>query len=240
MELPSIAIVAPVFNEEAGIEETVLDWNRQLTATGANFELVLCDDCSTDGTAVALSRLAYLPTLRVVTHDVNQGAGAALRSAIKASTAEWLITIDSDGQFLLSEALRMWTHVADRRDIAAIGVRRKDDRFSLVVGSKLSGWLANRVYGTRLGDFNCALKVIYGDHARSVTLRATRFNYSTDMTSRLILQGVQLLEFPVSHRQRAYGKSSARLVRDGLARLRFIGYLRAESVLIREGSLDPM
>jgi len=237
-DAPTVAVCAPVYNEGASIRETVQSWANTLRSQDFSFEIVLCDDGSTDDTLGALADLQEVPELRLVVHRRNRGAGSSVRTAVAHSRAEWLILIDSDGQLALDDALEMFSAVLDQGALAGIGFRRKKDRRLLVLGSRLTGWLANRIYGSHLKDFNCALKVVDGNACRSMNLRTTRFNYSTEMTSRILLMGLPLIEFPVGHELRASGQSSARVLRDGWARLMFLSYLRAERRLMRSGALD--
>lgn len=161
-----------------------------------------------------------------------------MRAAIHSSTAEWLILTDSDGQFLLEDGLRILEEVQQRGALTGIGVRKKQDRPILVWGSRLTTWLANRVYKSNLRDFNCALRVVHGEECRSMWLRTTSLNYGMEISSRSLLMGLPIVEVPISHRVRETGKSSARVLRDGWRRLMFIRYLDLEAKSIRRGTMD--
>lgn len=235
---PVLGVCAPVYNEESGIAETVRQWSDVLTQSGIPFEIVVCDDGSADRSFETLSAIEDVPQLRIVRHPSNRGAGAALRSAIAHSRAEWLITIDSDGQFAIEDGVRMFEECRRANALACIGYRKKQDRAVLVLGSRYTGWLASRIYRARVKDFSCALKVVHGDECRAMRLRATRFDGSIEITSRILLMGLPMIQVPVVHRARREGQSKIRMFRDGLARLRFIRYLRIEAELIRTGSID--
>lgn len=235
---PFVGVCAPVYNEASNIRHTIDEWVGLLRSQGYLFEIVLCDDASTDDTAAALSGLDPQSGVRTVRHAVNQGAGAALRTAIASSRAEWLVLIDSDGQFSLADGLRMLAQARETGALAAIGVRKKKDRLLLVLGSRLTSWMGNVIYRSRLRDFNCALKIVRGEECRSMQLRTTRFNYSTEMTSRILLMGLSLVEVPIGHAERQAGQSSARVFRDGWGRIKYLGYLWAEARLVRAGIMD--
>ena len=235
---PVVGVCAPVYNEASGIAATVRGWSETLRRYGVPFEIVLCDDGSGDGTFEALSALGEVPELRVSRHASNRGAGAALRTAIAHSRADWLITIDSDGQFALEDGLRMLDETRDAKALACIGHRQKQDRALLVLGSRFTSWLACRVYRADVKDFNCALKVVHGEECRAMRLRATRFDGSTEITSRILLMGLPMIQTPVAHHPRREGQSKIRMFDDGMARIQFVGYLRAEARLIRRGSMD--
>src|SRR5262245_55971257 len=101
-----LSVATPCFNEAESIESVVATWDAVLSGAPFASEIVLCNDGSTDGTAAVLEKLKQrFPRLRVVTLERNAGYGRALSSAINASIGQYIATIDSDGQFDLSEAL---------------------------------------------------------------------------------------------------------------------------------------
>src|SRR5215204_4259008 len=99
-----LSVVAPVYNEEEGIEAVVRYWVEVLEKEKVSAEIVLANDGSTDGTKAILERLEkQIPILRVISYAPNRGYGYALKTAIHASTGELVVTLDSDGQFDLAD-----------------------------------------------------------------------------------------------------------------------------------------
>jgi len=95
-----LSITAPAYNERENIEHVIADWQNVFARDGIQGEVVIGDDGSTDGTKDVLRRLqSRFDNLVVVDHPVNQGYGYALSSAIARSKGEYVLTIDSDGQF---------------------------------------------------------------------------------------------------------------------------------------------
>jgi dolichol-phosphate mannosyltransferase len=235
----SISVVAPVFNEADQIEETLRSWTELLSRTEQSFEICLCDDSSTDKTRDILDQLSTELPLNISYHKVNRGAGSALRTALKSSRGKWVILIDSDGQFDLADGLRMINFVSSSQSIAAIGNRgRKADSFFPRWGSRLSSSFANLACKSSVSDFNCALKVVDGQLARSLHLRTSRYNYSTEMTAKLLFVMGSLPEVTVHHFPRKRGSSGLKLVSDGLDRFFFIAYLAIERLLIGRDVFD--
>ncbi|HWU54271.1 MAG TPA: glycosyltransferase, partial [Rhizomicrobium sp.] len=96
-----LSVAAPAYNEAAGIEAVIANWHDFLSARPelAEFEIVVCDDGSSDATGDILDRLTLsYPQLRPLHFARNQGAAAALNAAIAATTGDWVLLIDSDGQ----------------------------------------------------------------------------------------------------------------------------------------------
>src|SRR4029453_6151459 len=101
---PRLSLVMPAFNEAAGIAEAVAEAHEALTGLGYEFEIVVVDDGSTDGTGTAVADLSALwPDVRLVTHSSNLGCGAALRTGFEAARFELVAFTDADGQFFLED-----------------------------------------------------------------------------------------------------------------------------------------
>jgi glycosyltransferase involved in cell wall biosynthesis len=235
-----LSLAAPAYNEAEGIEAVVTDWHAHLSSHPdvASFEIVICNDGSKDKTGDILDRLTLpFPQLKPVHFARNQGAAAALTAAIAATTGDWVLLIDSDGQFpisgfsLLLAALRR----ADER--AAIGIRQKKDVPFARFGSWASGCLCNLVHGTRLADFNSAFKLVWGPTLRKLGLEAKGMNYSTEVTSRLLEAGIVPVEVAIEHRPRQTGTSSMKLVRGAIHRFMFVLYIALRQLLLRMGVL---
>jgi hypothetical protein len=109
---------------------------------------------------------------------------------------------------------------------------KKDSLFSRL-GSWASGKVCNWIHKSNYEDFNSALKLVRGDVLRSIPLEAKGLNYSTEITSRLLERGVQLVELPVEHRPRQGGQSSMKALKGALHRLLFVFYIGVRQLLLR-------
>lgn len=236
-----LSVAAPAYNEEAGIETVIANWHSFLSAYPglAGFEIMVCDDGSTDGTGEILDRqtLAY-PQLHVLHFGKNQGAAAALNAAIAATTGDWVLLIDSDGQFAIENLPAMLEAVRASGAKAAIGIRRKKDAAFAQFGSWSSGLVCNWVHGSRMRDFNSAFKLVWGPILRGLGLEAKGMNYSAEVTSRLLERGIVPVEVEIEHRPRASGTSHMRLMRGALHRFLFVCYIALRQLLLRLGILS--
>ena len=228
-----LSLAAPAYNEGASIGEVVEGWVEYLRASSRPFEVVICNDGSRDDTGEVLDALAArIPELVVVHHRVNQGAGAALASAIRRTGGAWVLLLDSDGQFPIENLERLLGAVQQRRAHGAIGVRpEKKDGFVARFGTWSSGALCNLFHGTAYRDFNSALKLLPGEVLRSFLIEGRGLNYSTEITARCIEHRMRLAEVDIEHRPRVKGTSSMRLVRGSVHRLLFVLYLGGRRLL---------
>ncbi|MDR3373782.1 MAG: glycosyltransferase family 2 protein [Ancalomicrobiaceae bacterium] len=241
MPLRSVSLAAPAYNEAAGIARVVRSWDAFLSAyTGLDrYEIIVCNDGSKDDTGTILDELAKeIANLKPVHFATNQGAAAALTNAIAHTTSEWVLLIDSDGQFPIDNLSRLEAAVAGGGP-AAIGVRQaKRDSLTARFGTWSSGAVCNLIYGSKLSDFNSALKLVRGDLLRSLTLEAKGLNYSTEVTAKILECGVSLNETAITHEKRATGVSSMKLIRGSIHRLLFVFYLAVRRALLAASVLQ--
>jgi dolichol-phosphate mannosyltransferase len=235
-----LSVAAPAYNEAAGIEAVLTNWHDFLSAQPLDsFEIVICDDGSTDGTGDILDRLSQSwPQLRVLHFAKNQGAAAALNAAIATTQGDWVLLTDSDGQFAIENLPDMVEALRRSGAKAAIGIRRKKDAAFAQFGSWASGLVCNLLHGSRMRDFNSAFKLVWGPTLRGLGLEARGMNYSTEVTSRLLERGIVPVEVTIQHRPRAAGASHMKLLRGALHRFLFVCYIALRQLLLRLGVLS--
>lgn len=237
MSAVRLSLAAPAYNEAPGIEATVTEWSDFLRGHPdiVEWEIVVCDDGSTDSTGDLLARLsADIPELRVVGFPVNRGAGAAIAEAIRRTRLDWVLLIDSDGQFRIADLDRMLAVRACGGQAFSGARLHKADARAYRWGSRLSGAACNLLHGTTYRDFNSILKLLDGPLARSLPLESEGLNCSTEITSRVVELGVDWVEVAVRHRPRRTGTRSWRFARGASHRLLFVGYLGVRQVLLRQ------
>ncbi len=156
-QVKAVSVASPAYNEAQGIEQVVRHWIEYLRRLPRldRFEIVVCNDGSRDDTGVILDRLAaQLPELKPIHSDRNRGAGAVLERAIRHTTCDWVLLLDSDGQFPIENLAPMIEAVESRQLPCATGVRTKKDHWFARYGSRGSSIVANIFHGTRYRDFN--------------------------------------------------------------------------------------
>ncbi len=240
--LTSISIAAPAYNEGENIHHLVDGWVKYLEARfkPEDYEIVVCNDGSKDNTWELLSRLAREnPSVRPCQHIVNQGAAAALTTAIRNTTKQWVLLLDSDGQYPI-ENLELFRRELERAPNSAfVGFRpRKADSAFARFGSWASGVCCNFFHGTHYRDFNCALKLVEGALLRDLGLEAKGLNYSTEISSKILERGVPMGEIEIMHQPRLRGRSSRTLLRGSAHRFLFVTYIGFRQLLLKWGLLQ--
>ncbi|GIH96956.1 glycosyl transferase [Planobispora siamensis] len=237
----AISVAAPAYNEAANIAAAVTEWRRYLEghpAVGA-WEIVVCDDGSTDATRAILEELRErCPGLVVVGFGRNRGAGAAIAAAIAHTRMDWVVLLDSDGQFPIANLDGFLDRIGEGEGAAFSGARiRKADGLPYRWGSAASGAVSNALHRTRYRDFNSIFKVVYGPLFRSLRLESGGMNCSTEITARVVELGHDWIEVPIEHRERGGGSRGWRFWRGARDRALFVGYLGYRRWLQRRGVL---
>ena len=103
-EIDKLSVFLPVYNEKENIESVVLSTRKVLEDIAGEWELILVDDGSTDGTSLILKRLLSSDgRIKIITHQSNEGYGASLKTGFLSANYPWIAFTDSDGQFDFSE-----------------------------------------------------------------------------------------------------------------------------------------
>lgn len=227
-----LSILIPAFNEADTIVETI----RRVRAAPVEVarEIVVVDDASTDATAAALAALAG-PDLRVIRHPDNRGKGAALRTALAASTGSLLLVQDADLEYFPEDYPALLSALDDP-DVAAV----YGSRFlagGRPAGMRFSNWLANRVlalavsllFGTRITDEATAYKLFRREAIADIALTCRRFEFCPEVTARLLKRGRRIREVPIRYQGRTAAQGKKIHWWDGvvalwtLVKFRFIG-----------------
>ncbi len=206
---PEISVVVPVCNEAENVAPLAHEIAAALRGR-IPFEMIFVDDGSRDGTAerVRDARANGLPELRLLRHSARSGQSAAVHSGARAARAEWIATLDGDGQNDPADLPRL---LAARSDPANAGVllymgnrvARRDTWLR-----RLSSRIANGVRGGLLGDgtpdTGCGIKIFH----RETFLALPAFDHMHRFLPALFQRaGSRVISVPVSHRERTRGRS---------------------------------
>ena len=201
-QTPEISVVIPVCNEVDNVRPLA----REIVAAlqGKAFEILFVDDGSTDGTADALRELRdSIPQLRLLRHSFRSGQSAAVCSGVRHARAEWIATLDGDGQNDPADIPKLY----DSRFVAELvmgnRVQRRDTWLRHAqsrVANGVRGWLL----GDGTPDTGCGIKVMQ----RAQFLELPRFDHMHRFLPALFLRaGARVVSVPVAHRPRARGTS---------------------------------
>jgi glycosyltransferase involved in cell wall biosynthesis len=209
----SVSVCLPCRNEAAHIPGLVARTAAVLGPLVDDFEIIVVDDGSTDGTPDLLRAMAAAdPRIRTVRHAQSRGYGAALLSGFGAARCEYVFLTDGDAQFDVAE-FPLLVDALDRGDLA-VG-RRIDRRDPWMRRANGAAWnfLVRRLFGLRVRDVDCAFKLIPTRIVQSLPLRASGAVISTELLVLATRAGSRIAEVGVRHLPRTAGRASGGDVR---------------------------
>lgn len=193
-----LAVLIPVFNEADSVAALV----QRVAAVNLPLEVIVVDDASTDASCDRLAELD-VPGLRIIRHPVNQGKGAAVRTALEAATADAVVIQDADLEYDPQDLPRLLEALERTGADAVYGVRDlRAQPLARRLGNRWLTWITNRLYGSSLHDMETCYKMMRLDVARSLGLRAERFDIEPEITARLLRTGRRIVEVPISYHPR--------------------------------------
>lgn len=188
-----LSVLIPAYNEEKTLAEVL----RRVAQVELDKEIIVVDDCSTDGTLAVLSSLKH-EGLVVLTHDVNRGKGAAIRTALAAASGDAVIIQDADLEYDPADFLRLVEPFLEGRAAVVYGVRSLDEqRWHMRLGNRVLTMFTNVLYGSDLRDMETCYKLISREVIDQIDLRARGFDIEAEVTAKILKQGHRIHQVPI-------------------------------------------
>jgi len=205
---PSLSLVFPVFDEARNLDSLIDDALRIGARLSREFEIVLVDDGSRDGSAAILDAWSRIDSrVRVLRHASNSGYGAALRSGLRDARGELVFFSDADLQFDLGELEKLVVHTDEFDIVAGYRAPRRDPWPRQLIGWTW-GRLVGLLFGLRLHDIDCAFKIFRRDVLEAVPIASLGAFVNTEILVRAQAAGARIHQVPVSHRRRQNGRQT--------------------------------
>ncbi len=214
-----LSVLIPVYNERNTIEVIL----EQVRHVPVRMEIICVDDCSTDGTRDILTRLKDEGRIQqLIFHEVNRGKGAAIRTALAASTGNVVIVQDADLEYDPADWPGLLEPILEGRADAVFGSRFLGGPHRVLyfwhsVGNALLTLFSNMLSDLNLTDMETCYKAVRGDLARSLHLTTDRFGFEPEITARLAKARVRIFEVPISYAGRTYAEGKKIGWKDGVA-----------------------
>jgi glycosyltransferase involved in cell wall biosynthesis len=219
-----LSILMPVYNERERVERAIAEVLE--TELPVEFELVVVNDGSTDGTTEILREGNWDGRVRMFEHPENRGKGAAVQTALAQANGEYAAIFDADLEYDPGDLALLMPPLLDGRANACFGVRAFDGytshSFLFVLGNKGVTLACNILFNVYLHDIMTCHKMIRTDVFRSLALRSPGFAIEPEITARLVQHGERIFEVPVHYRARSNEEGKKLTALDGF---RVIGTL---------------
>jgi len=233
-----LSVVMPVYNEARTLREIV----ARVRAVPYPKELVLVDDCSTDGTPEVLAELARGGDLVVLRHEHNQGKGAALRTGFGAVSGDVVLVQDADLEYDPNDYPKLLEPILAGKADVVYGSRLIGGESHRVlyfwhsVGNRLLTFLSNAFTNLNLTDMETCYKVFRREIVQVLTVEENRFGFEPEITAKIAaIRGCRIYEVGVSYAGRTYDEGKKIGWRDGLRAVWCIWKYRGGGAAVRSG-----
>ena len=215
----SVAVVIPVYNEERTIESVI----QQVLLQPCVREVVVVDDCSTDGTARVLDSIRQkLDRVKTTRHAVNQGKGAALRTGFALAAAPIVLVQDADLEYDPADYERLIQPIVAGKADVVFGSRFLGQGAHRVlyywhsVGNRVLTHFSNVFTNLNLSDMECGYKVFSKPVLDRLRIEEERFGFEPEIVCKVARLGVRVYEVPISYHGRTYAEGKKIGWRDGV------------------------
>jgi glycosyltransferase involved in cell wall biosynthesis len=215
MKINTLSVFFPAYNEESNIKNTVLKARNVLEHLNLkDWEIIIVNDGSKDKTLDTAKRLSEeYDRISVISHQINRGYGASLKSGFYNAKFDWIAFTDSDGQFDFSEIVNfLETQEKKSADLVIGFYKKRQEPFSKILTSKIWEALIFVLFGLKVKDIDCGFKLISKKVIQKIPkLESERGAFiSSELLIKAKKAGFKIVEIPVTHYPRKSGKPTGR------------------------------
>jgi len=221
-----LSVVIPVYNEKNTFREAL----RRVQAVQLEKEIIIVDDCSTDGTREILKDIAATAQdIKVFFHEKNQGKGAALRTGFKYVRGDVVIIQDADLEYNPEEYHHLIAPILDGRADVVYGSRflggpQRVHLYWHYVGNKIMTHVSNIFTNINLSDMETCYKMFRASLLPKFTIRSNHFGIEPEITAKFAKLKCRIYEVPISYSGRDYAEGKKINWKDGIAVFFWIVY----------------
>ena len=220
-----VSIIIPVYNEEKTIAQILRRVFSAALPSNMTREVIVVNDASTDSTLKKIKNLKL--KLRLITHSVNRGKGAAVISGLAKSSGDIILIQDADLEynpkyyvsflrpFTVSNAQVVYGSRLVNYPLQLFGQNKTPMPIHLIA-NRLLTFLTNLLYGVSVTDMETGYKAVSAQLVRSLKLKSKRFDLEPEITAKILKKGISIVEVPIKVKPRSYAQGKKIGWQDGL------------------------
>ncbi|QSJ20679.1 glycosyltransferase family 2 protein [Nostoc sp. UHCC 0702] len=214
-----LSVIIPCFNEVETIEQVL---HAVKASPIKNLEIIIVDDCSTDGTTEKLHSRLETKVDKIIYHKRNLGKGAALRTGFAAATGDIIIVQDADLEYDPQEYPLMIEPILDNKADVVFGSRFQGGRPHRVVyywhrvGNSFLTMLSNMFTNINLTDMETCYKAFRREIIQNINIEENRFGFEPEITAKIAKTGCRIYEVGISYYGRTYNEGKKIGWKDGI------------------------
>ncbi len=204
----SISVFFPAYNDQDSIAVVVDKAFGLLPLFADDYEVIVVNDGSSDGTAAVLDDLTRRHMrLKVIHHERNRGYGGALQTGFANASKDWIFYTDGDGQYDVNELADLILLMVDGVDVVnGYKIKRSDNKRRIILG-EIYNFLAKLMFSLPIRDVDCDFRLMRREAIQEIDLTSVSGVVCAEMIYKLTKAGRRFAEVPVSHYSRLHGRS---------------------------------
>jgi len=210
--MPLLSVIVPVYNESKTIRQII----EKIHAVDIDKEIIVIDNCSTDGTQKILGELRY-DNLKIIYHSSNRGKGASFLTGLDNASGEYIVVQDADLEYDPNDYLRLFQAIKDSQADMVSGARFFQGHQGLlmhVAGNKFLTFVINFIYGAKLNDCATCYKLARREIYKSFRLEKTGFDIDFEIICKALRKKLKIIELQVTYHPRSYKEGKKIRVND--------------------------
>ena len=207
-----LTVIIPIYNEETTCRQLI----EKVKSIPIQKQIIVIDDGSTDSSSSILKKIEGI---KLIAHEINQGKGCAIQSAISHIKGDFVVLQDGDLEYSPTDYEKMLTLLeADRADVV-FGSRWIENTSSLAyhtMGNRLITWFANQLLGVTLTDMASCYKMMPAKTLRSLKIASAGFGLEAEITAKVFKKKLRVVEVPVQYERRSKSEGKKLRLKDGI------------------------
>lgn len=216
--MKKLSIIIPAYNEEKTILE-VISKVKKVKLKNIAKEIIVIDDFSADNTRKILSKLKN-SSIKIFFHQTNMGKGATIRTGLKHTTGDIILIQDADLEYNPEEYPKLLEPLISNKAKVVYGMRftkHHKARYKMYyLGNILLTFITNLLYNSKINDMETCYKVFKKEVIKNMKLRAKRFDFEPEITSKILKKGYKIYEVPISYKSRSVKEGKKIGWKDGI------------------------
>lgn len=231
----SLSIFFPCYNDKGTIGRLVHDAKETAQKITSDFEIIVIDDGSTDGSREFLRELeTQVPELRVIFHEKNRGYGGVLQTGFGAATKDLVFYTDGDAQYDVKELPLLWERMVPGIDVVNGYKLKRSDAWHRIVIGKVYGGVMRFMFRLPIKDPDCDFRLIRRRVFEKVKLVRNSGTVTIELVKKIHRAGFRFAQVGVHHYERTYGSSQFFSFRRVAATLWQLVFLWIELMILRK------
>lgn len=204
--MPLLSIIVPVYNEASTIKQIL----EKINLIDIDKEVIVIDNCSTDGTQNILQRIlkdADTNNMKAIYHSYNKGKGTSVREGLRESSGEFVVIQDADLEYDPREYFNLMKPLLENKADIVLGARFTRGSSGLMLhrlGNKFLTGFLNFMFDSHLNDYATCYKMARKDVFMGLELKSTSFDIEVEIVCKALKRGLRISEVPISYYPRSY------------------------------------